>query len=47
VQISSYVVEKARQLGIHGAVAKSEVRQITEGIAALARHEKFYCPSPI
>jgi len=41
--------EAARQLAelepklpIQGAVAKSEVRQITEGIAALARHEKFY-----
>jgi DNA-binding NarL/FixJ family response regulator len=42
VQISAFVVEKAQKLGIQGAVAKSEVRQITEGIAALARHEKFY-----
>jgi hypothetical protein len=25
-------------------VAKSEVRQITEGIAALLRREKFYWP---
>jgi DNA-binding NarL/FixJ family response regulator len=42
VQISSYVVEKAQKLGIKGAVPKSETRQITDGIAALARHEKFY-----
>jgi DNA-binding NarL/FixJ family response regulator len=42
VQISPYVVERARKMGIQGAVAKSEVRQITQGIAALARHEKFY-----
>lgn len=42
VQISSYVVEKAQKLGIKGAVAKSETRQITDGIAALARRENFF-----
>jgi len=42
VQISSYVVEKAQRMGIQGAVSKSEVGQITEGIEALLRHEKFY-----
>lgn len=43
-QISTYVVERAQELGIQGAVAKGEVRQITDGIAALLRHEKFYWP---
>jgi|SRR5579864_39272 len=45
VQISPYVVEKAQSMGIQGAVSKSEVGQITDGIAALLRHEKFYRPA--
>jgi DNA-binding NarL/FixJ family response regulator len=45
-QLSTYVVREAEKLGIQGAVSKSKVSQITEGIAALLRHEKFYCWPP-
>lgn len=43
VQLSTYVVEEAEKIGIPGAVSKSKVSQIVEGIAALLRHERFYC----
>jgi two-component system response regulator DesR len=43
VQLSTYVVKEAEKIGIQGAVSKSIVSQITEGIAALLRHETFYC----
>ncbi|HLZ91904.1 MAG TPA: response regulator transcription factor [Candidatus Acidoferrum sp.] len=43
VQLSTYVVRQAEKLGIQGAVSKAAGSQITEGIAALLRHEKFYC----
>ena len=43
VQLSAFVVRQAEKLGIQGAVSKSKVSQITEGIAALLRHETFYC----
>jgi DNA-binding NarL/FixJ family response regulator len=43
IQLSTNVVEEAEKMGIPGAVSKSEVWQITEGIAALLRHERFYC----
>jgi DNA-binding NarL/FixJ family response regulator len=43
VQLSTYVVREAEKLGIRGAVSKSKVRQIIDGIKALLRHETFYC----
>jgi two-component system response regulator DesR len=43
VQLSTYVVKEAEKIGIQGAVSKSIVSQITEGIAALLRRETFYC----
>jgi DNA-binding NarL/FixJ family response regulator len=43
IQLSSFVVREAEKRGIHGAVSKSQVSQITDGIAALLRHETFYC----
>lgn len=43
VQLSTFVVREAEKLGIQGAVSKSKVSQITDGIAALLRHETFYC----
>ena len=43
VQLSNFVVKEAEKMGIHGAVSKSKVSQITDGIAALLRHETFYC----
>jgi DNA-binding NarL/FixJ family response regulator len=46
VQLSPYVVREAEKVGIQGAVSKSKVSQITNGIAAVLRHETFYC-SPV
>jgi DNA-binding NarL/FixJ family response regulator len=43
VQLSPYVVREAEKMGIQGAVSKSKVAQITDGIAAVLRHETFYC----
>lgn len=43
IQLSTNVVKEAEKMGIPGAVSKSKVWQITEGIAALLRHERFYC----
>ncbi len=39
VQLSTFVVRQAEKMGIQGAVSKSKVSQITDGIAALLRHE--------
>ena len=44
VQLSGSVVKEAKKMGIQGAVSKSKASQIIEGIAALLRREKFYCP---
>ena len=43
VQLSTSVVREAEKMGILGAVSKSKVSQITDGIAAMLRHETFYC----
>jgi DNA-binding NarL/FixJ family response regulator len=43
VQLSPYVVREAEKVGIQGAVSKSKVSQITDGISAVLRHETFYC----
>jgi len=43
VQLSDHVVREAERMGIQGAVSKSKVSQITDGIAAVLRHETFYC----
>ena len=43
VQLSNYVIKEAERVGIQGAVSKSKISQITDGIAALLRHERFYC----
>ena len=43
VQLSPYVAREAERVGIQGAVSKSKVSQITDGIAAVLRHETFYC----
>jgi DNA-binding NarL/FixJ family response regulator len=42
LQLSTYVVREAERAGIQGAVSKSKVSQITDGIAALLRHETFW-----
>ena len=43
VQLSTFVVNEAEKAGIRGAVSKSKVSQIIDGISALLRHEHFYC----
>lgn len=43
VQLSPYVAREAEKVGIQGAVSKSKVSQITDGIAAVLRHETFFC----
>lgn len=43
VQLSTNVVREAEKVGIQGAVSKSKVSQITDGIAAVLRHERYYC----
>jgi len=43
IQLSTFVVREAEKMGIQGAVSKSKVSQITEGIAALLRQQTFYC----
>jgi DNA-binding NarL/FixJ family response regulator len=45
IQLSTYVVKEAEKRGIPGAVSKSKASEITDGIAALLRHETFYSPS--
>jgi two-component system, NarL family, nitrate/nitrite response regulator NarL len=45
IQLSTYVVKEAEKRGIQGAVSKSKASEITDGIAALLRHETFYSRS--
>ena len=42
IQLSRSVVQEAEKRGIQGAVSKSKTSEITDGIAALLRHETFY-----
>jgi DNA-binding NarL/FixJ family response regulator len=41
--LSNQLLEEARQVGIHGALAKGDlVRDLAPGIQALLRHESFF-----
>jgi DNA-binding NarL/FixJ family response regulator len=42
MHLSRQLVEEARNVGIRGAVAKSDVRHVIEGVEALLRHESFF-----
>jgi len=42
IQFSSHVAREAALRGIQGAVSKAKVSEITDGIAALLRHETYY-----
>jgi len=44
--LSRQLVEEARNVGIRGAVAKSDARQVIDGLEALLRHESFFYSSP-
>ena len=44
--LSRQLVEEARNVGIRGAVAKSDARYVVDGLEALLRHESyFYSPN--
>lgn len=45
IQLSIHVAREAAKRGIRGAVSKMKVSEITDGIAALLRHETYYSPS--
>ncbi|PYX02575.1 MAG: hypothetical protein DMG85_21275 [Acidobacteria bacterium] len=40
--LSHQLVEEARNVGIRGAVAKSDARYVIDGLEALLRHESFF-----
>ena len=44
--LSRQLVEEARNVGIRGAVAKSDARHVIDGLEALLRHESFFSSSP-
>jgi len=44
--LSRQLVEEARNVGIRGAVAKSDARCVIDGVEALLRHESFFYSSP-
>jgi DNA-binding NarL/FixJ family response regulator len=43
MHLSRQLVEEARNVGIRGAVAKSDAGRIIEGVEALLRNEAFFC----
>ena len=44
--LSRQLVEEARNVGIRGAVAKSDARYVIDGLEALLRNESFFYSSP-
>jgi DNA-binding NarL/FixJ family response regulator len=44
--LSRQLVEEARNVGIRGAVAKSDARHVVDGLEALLRHESFFYSTP-
>lgn len=44
--LSRQLVEEARNVGIRGAVAKSDARYVIDGLEALLRRESFFYSSP-
>jgi len=42
MHLSRQLVEEARNVGIRGAVAKSDANQIIEGVEALLRNEPYF-----
>jgi DNA-binding NarL/FixJ family response regulator len=42
MHLSRQLVEEARNVGIRGAVAKSDAGRIIEGVEALLRHEAYF-----
>jgi DNA-binding NarL/FixJ family response regulator len=44
--LSRQLVEEARNVGIRGAVAKSDARYVIDGLEALLRNESFFYSTP-
>ena len=44
--LSRQLVEEARNVGIRGAVAKSDPRYVIDGLEALLRNESFFYSTP-
>jgi DNA-binding NarL/FixJ family response regulator len=42
MHMSRQLMQEARKVGIRGAVAKSDVTRVIEGLEALLRHEQFF-----
>jgi DNA-binding NarL/FixJ family response regulator len=42
MHMSRQLMQEARKVGIQGAVAKSDVTRVIEGLEALLRHEQFF-----
>jgi DNA-binding NarL/FixJ family response regulator len=42
MHMSRQLMQEARKVGIRGAVAKSDVNRVIEGLEALLRHEQFF-----
>ena len=44
--LSRQLIEEARNVGIRGAVAKSDARYVIDGLEALLRNESFFYSTP-
>jgi DNA-binding NarL/FixJ family response regulator len=42
MHMSRQLMQEARKVGIQGAVAKSDVTRVIDGLEALLRHEQFF-----
>ncbi len=42
LHITAQLIAQAKSVGIRGAVAKSDTRQIVNGVEALANHRDFF-----
>jgi DNA-binding NarL/FixJ family response regulator len=42
MHLSKQLMEEARNVGVRGAVAKTDTRHLIEGVEALLRHESFF-----
>lgn len=45
MHLSKQLMEEAKNVGVRGAVAKTDTRHLIEGVEALLRHESFFEPT--
>jgi DNA-binding NarL/FixJ family response regulator len=45
MHLSKQLMQEAKNVGVRGAVAKTDTRHLIEGVEALLRHESFFKPS--